>query len=163
RLIDIAALGPRVSLAELGAASGPPISYAIAENLPELHLTAPIFLNRSEYQTVFPSGAVARHGTLACSVRNCFMFSPFGFIVLPAGTLIRQSVLQTDPGSLAFSFDQFKGQYPGTEIMWAMADETILSFNGYSTNNYFHFLIDTLAQTHWRARWPAVAGARMIV
>jgi hypothetical protein len=163
RLIDIAALGPRVAMSELGAAGGPQISHAIAEDLPPLSLTVPIFLNRSQYASVFPSGPVARHGKMVCSARNCFMFSPFGFIVLPDGTLIRQSVLQTDPGSLGFSFDQFKGQYPGTHIMWQTANETLLSFNGYSTNNYFHFLIDALAQTHWRARLPAVAGSRMIV
>lgn len=163
RLIDITALGPRVGLDELGRVGGPPISHAVAEDLPPLTLTAPVFLNRAEFASVFPAGTVARHGKIACSVRNCFMFSPFGFIVLPDGTLIRQSVLQTDPGSLAFCFDQFKGQYPGKHIMWAAANETLLSFNGYSTNNYYHFLVDTLAQMHWLARWPSVAGARMIV
>jgi capsular polysaccharide biosynthesis protein len=163
RLIDIAALGPRIALGELGAAGGPQISHAVAEDLPPLQLTAPVFLNRAEYASVFPAGTVTRHGKIACSVRDCFMFSPFGFMVLPDGTLLRQSVLQTDSGSLAFSFDQFKGQYPGKHIMWATADETLISLNGYSTNNYFHFLIDTVAQMHWLSRWPAVAGARMIV
>ncbi|TAL01267.1 MAG: glycosyltransferase family 61 protein [Rhodospirillaceae bacterium] len=163
RLIEIGALGPRVSLAELGAAGGPAISYAVAEDLAPLPLTVPVFLNRADYASVFPDGPVARHGTIACSVRNCFMFSPFGFIVLADGTVIRQSVLQTDSGSMSFSFAQFKGQYPGGHVMWAAAEETVLSFNCYSTNNYFHFVMDALAQTHWRARLPAVERARMIV
>jgi hypothetical protein len=150
-------------MAELGAPGGPAISHAVADDFPPLRLTAPFFLNRAQFAGVFPSGPVSRHGTIACSVRNCFMFSPFGLIILPDGTLIRQSALQTDPGSLTFTYDQFKGQFPGDHIMWAAAAETLLSFNGYSTNNYFHFLIDALAQVHWRTRWPALAGARMIV
>jgi hypothetical protein len=162
-MIDIGAIGARVPLAELGASGGPAISYSVADDLPALHLTAPVFLNRPAFAAVFPAGEVKRHATRACSVRNCFMFGPFGFIVLPDGTVIRQSLLQTDSSSLSFSFQQFKGQFPGDHIMWAMAEETVLSFNSYSTNNYFHFLVDTLAQTHWRARWPAVADARMVL
>jgi len=150
-------------MAELGAPGGPPISYAIAEDLPPLVLTAPFFLNRPEFARIFPDGPVTRHAAMACSVRNCFMFSPFGLVVVPDGSLIRQSALQTDPGSLSFTYEQFKGQFPGDHIMWAAADETVLSFNGYSTNNYFHFLMDALAQVHWRSRWPHGANARMII
>jgi len=150
-------------LAELGAPGGPNISYAVAENLQPLSLTAPIFLNREEFADVFPAGDVVRHGALACSVRNCFMFSPFGLIVLPDGTIIRQSVLQTDSSSMSFTIAQFQGQFPGGHVMWAAATESLLSFNCYSTNNYFHFVMDALAQTHWRARLPAMNGARMIV
>jgi capsular polysaccharide biosynthesis protein len=163
RTIDIAAIGQRVPLAMLGSADGPAIAYAIAEDIPPLRLPAPVFLNRTESSEVFPEGVVSRHATVACAVRNCFLFGPFGLVVLPDGTLIRQSALQVTPGALAFTFAQFKGQFPGTHVMWAAADETVVSYNGYSTNNFFHFLIDTLGGLHWRDRLPAMSSARIIL
>jgi hypothetical protein len=162
RVVEIGAVGRRVPLADLGAPAGGPVTFAVADDIPALDLHAPIYLNRPEHAAIFPAGPVARHARIVCSVRNGFLFSPFGLVVLPDGTLIRESALNLSAGALSFTYDQFKGQFPGRHILWSDSEETVLSLNGYSTNNYFHFLIDALAQVHWRRRLPAVT-ARLIV
>ena len=163
RVIEIGVVGTRVAPADLGRADGPPVQYAVLDDLPALDLPAPLYLNRPSAAETFPAGPVRRHARTMCSVRNGFMFSPFGLIVLPDGTLVRESALNIDSGALSFTYGQFKGQFPGTHIMWAAAEGSVLSLNSYSTNNYFHFLMDSLAQTQWRARIPAAANARMVI
>ncbi len=39
----------------------------------------------------------------------------------------------------------------------------MLALASYSTNNYFHFLTDSLAQLHWRDRVPASRKAKLII
>lgn len=163
RLVEIGAIGVRVPMAELGALDGPPISFAVAEDIPPLALRAPVYLSDPSFAGVFPEGAVQRHGKVACSIRNGFMFSPFGAIVLPDGSVVRESMLHTDAAALSFTYAQFKGQFPGHHVMWATAEGTVLSLNTYSTNNYFHFLIDAVGQLHWRDRLSAVADMRMVI
>ena len=163
RIVEIGVVGTRVAASQLGRPDGPAIQYAVLDDLPALELPTPLYLNRPAAADKFPAGPVNRHSRTMCSVRNGFMFSPFGLIVLPDGTLVRESALNIDAGALSFTYGQFKGQFPGTHIMWATAPDTVLSLNSYSTNNYFHFLIDSLAQMHWRQRVPAAAAARMII
>ena len=163
RIVEIGVVGTRVSPSDLGRPDGPPIQYAVLDDLPALVLPAPLYLNRASAAEKFPAGPVRRHSRTLCSVRNGFMFSPFGLIVLPDGTLVRESALNVDAGALAFTYGQFKGQFPGTHIMWATAPGSVLSLNSYSSNNYFHFLMDSLAQMHWRQRAPAAANARMVI
>jgi len=160
-LFDITAAGVEVPLADLGRREAP-FAYARADG-PPLQLPAPLFLNRPEFAKVFPSGAVPRYPQMLCAVENCFLMGPFGFVVLPQGLLIRQSAVNLDGASLEYTFGHFKGQLPGAHIPWTSANETIFSVNGYSTNNYFHFLTDALGQLHWRDRAPALERTKLIV
>jgi capsular polysaccharide biosynthesis protein len=120
-------------------------------------------LSDDAFAKVFPAGPVRRHARIACSVRNGFMFSPFGVIVLPDGSIVRESLLHTDASAMSFTYAQFTGQFPGRHVLWTAAEAPLLSLNTYSTNNYFHFLIDALAQLHWRDVIPAMRYAPMIV
>ena len=160
-LFDITAAGREVPLAELGLQQGP-FTYARVDS-PPLNLPQPLFLNRPAFAKVFPSGAVARYPQMICAAENCFLMGPFGFVVLPQGLLIRQSAVNLDGASLEYSLGHFKGQLPGTHIPWTTAEDTVLSLNGYSTNNYFHLLTDALGQLHWRDRVPAARAANLIV
>jgi len=160
-LFDITAAGKEVPLAELGTHEGP-FTYARGES-PPLRLPAPLFLNRPQFAKVFPAGEIARYPQMLCAAENCFLMGPFGFVVLPHGLLIRQSAVNLDGASLEYSLGHFKGQLPGAHIPWAAADTPVLSANGYSTNNYFHFLADALGQLHWRARVPGLDKAKVII
>jgi len=162
RVIDITGIGTRVPLDKLGAPDGPTFAYAQADSLP-FHLSAPIYLNRPDFAKVFPAGPSRRPAPMLCAVRSCFLFGPAGFVVLPDGQLVRQSVMRFDAGSLNYSFGQFKAQFPGTHIMWTSAEETVYAANGYSANNYFHFLADALGQMHWRERAPWAGKARAVI
>ncbi len=161
-IFDIETSGKKVPMADLGA-SGDPFAYAVADNSPPLALTAPVFLNRPEFAKIFPDGPVRRHSPMVCAVQNCFLMGPFGYVVLPSGRLIRQSAVKLDGASLEYSFGHFQGQWPGKHIPWAQADGPVFSANGFSTNNYFHFLMDALSHMHWRERVPSAQGAKSIV
>lgn len=160
-LYDIAAAGKEVPLAEIGLHEGP-FTFARADG-PPLDLPKPMVLNRPEFAKVFPSGKIARYPQMICAAENCFLMGPFGFVVLPQGLLIRQSAVNLDGASLEYALDHFKGQLPGTHIPWAAADEVVFAANGYSTNNYFHFLTDALGQLHWRERVLGLAQAKLIL
>lgn len=161
-LFDITATGRQVPLAELGQ-HDTPFSYAVAADAPPLNLSLPVFLNRPAFAKTFPGGAVMRYPQMLCVAENCFLLGPFGYVVLPHGLLIRQSAVNLDGASLEYSLGHYKGQLPGSHIPWASADGPVFSANGYSTNNYFHFLTDALGQLHWRERVPAARAAKMIV
>ncbi len=161
-LIDITAAGTEVPLATLGA-DGAPMTFARARECPPLVLAAPIFLNRSEFAGVFPSGAVQRHDPMVCAVNECFLLGPFGYVVLPTGQLLRQSLVNLDGDSIQYALAQFKGQFPGRHIPWSSAATPVFSVNGYATNNYFHFLVDAVAQLHWCDRIAAARMAKPIV
>lgn len=161
-LFDLEASGKKVSITDLGA-SDEPFAYALADDCPALELTAPIFLNQPAFADVFPAGAVRRHIPMVCAVQNCFLMGPFGYVVLPTGMLIRQSAVNLDGASLEYSFGHFQGRWPGKHIPWDQAGGPVFSVNGFSTNNYFHFLIDALGHVHWRGRVPAAAGTRLVV
>ena len=161
-LFDITATGKQVPLHELGL-HDMAFSYAVAGDAPPLNLPTPVFLNRPAFSKVFPGGAIARYPQMICAAENCFLMGPFGYVVLPHGLLIRQSAVNLDGASLEYSLGHYKGQLPGAHIPWGSADAPVFAANGYSTNNYFHFLTDTLGQLHWRERVPAVRAAKMIL
>jgi capsular polysaccharide biosynthesis protein len=160
-LFDITATGAKVPLAELGLHDD--FTYAVAHDAPPLQLPTPLFLNRPAFAKVFPGGAVARYPQMLCAAENCFLMGPFGYVVLPQGLLIRQSAVNLDGASLEYTLGHYKGQLPGTHIPWAAAEGPVFAANGYSTNNYFHFLTDALGQLHWRDRAPAARAAKMIL
>lgn len=161
-LFDMTARGTEVPLAKLGL-HDIPFSYALAPDAPPLSLPTPVFLNRPAFAKVFPGGAVARYPQMICAAAQCFLMGPFGYVVLPQGLLIRQSAVNLDGASLEYSLGHYKGQLPGTHIPWGAADAPVFAVNSYSSNNYFHFLTDTLGQLHWRDRVPAARAAHMIV
>lgn len=90
------------------------------------------------------------------------MLGPFGAVVLPTGQMLRQSVINLESDALQYSLAQFTGQFPGVHIPWTTAEQTVFAVNSYATNNYFHFLIDSLANLHWQVRANAV-GAKCII
>ena len=92
-----------------------------------------------------------------------FLLGPFGAVVLPTGQMLRQSVVNLEGDTLQYSLAQFTGQFPGAHIPWTTAEQTVFAVNSYATNNYFHFLVDSLANLHWRARVPAAANAKCII
>jgi capsular polysaccharide biosynthesis protein len=161
-VFDIETSGKKISMANLGSTDDQ-FSYAVEENAPQFELTGPIFLNRPEFAGVFPAGFVRRHTPMVCAVQNCFLMGPFGYVVLPTGMLIRQSAANLDAASLEYSFGHFQRQLPGKHIPWDQAGRPVFSVNGFSTNNYFHFLIDALGHMHWRDRVPAARGASLVV
>ncbi len=160
-LLDLESSGRQVPIADLGVGEDQ-FTYALADDFPPLKLTAPIFLNRSEFAKVFPAGPVQRHVPMVCAVRDCFLMGPFGFVLTIDGRLVRQSAVNLDGASLEYAFGHFKGQLPGSHIPWTSFDGTVLSVNSYSTNNYFHFLVDALAQLHWKDKVQATAPAKII-
>ncbi len=161
-LFDMETSGKKIPLSELGF-SGDQFAYAVAEDSPPLTLTAPVFLNRPEFAKMFPAGQVHRHSPMVCAVQNCFLMGPFGYVVLPTGRLIRESAVKLDGASLEYSFGHFQKQLPGKHIPWAQAGGPVFSANGFSTNNYFHFLLDALGQMHWRERVPLARISKSIV
>ena len=160
-LLDITAAGKEVPVTEIGLHAAQ-LTYAKVDS-PPLSLSAPVFLNREVPAKVFPSGAIMRYPQMICAAENCFLMGPFGYVVLPQGQLIRQSVASVAGAALEYSLGHFKGQLPGTHIPWAAAESPVLSLNDYSSNNYFHFLTDVLAQLHLRDRVPAARDARLIL
>ncbi len=161
-LLDITAAGKEVSLTDLLTADAP-LVFARAKDHPPLTLLPPRFLNRAEFASVFPSGPVTRHEPMLCAASDCFLLGPFGHVVLANGQLLRQSVLNLDGASLQYSLEQFKAQFPGDCIPWTAAPQAVFSANGYATNNYFHFLVDCLAQLHWRDSVPALGATKTIL
>jgi len=99
----------------------------------------------------------------AATAMNFSLLQSIRYVVLPQGLLIRQSAVNLDGASLEYSLGHYKGQLPGTHIPWGAADAPVFAVNSYSSNNYFHFLTDTLGQLHWRDRVPAARAAHMIV
>ncbi len=161
-LFDIETSGKKVPISDLGT-SDDQFAYALVDGCPPLELTAPVFLNRPEFADVFPHGATHRHTPMVCAVKNCLLMGPFGYVVLPTGMLVRQSAVNLDGASLEYTFGHFKGQLPGKHIPWAQTHDPIFSVNSYSSNNYFHLLIDSLGHMHWRDKVPAAERAKVIV
>ncbi len=161
-VIDITRVGAEVAPGDLGRGAGP-LVYARVSGESPLVLTAPVFLNRAEFAAVFPEGPARRGEDVICAVQDCFLMGPFGAVVLPTGHLLRQSVINLDGDALQYSLAQFAGQYPGAQIPWSSAEQPVFAVNSYATNNYFHFLVDSLANLHWRARVPGAAAMKCIV
>ena len=65
-------------------------------------------------------------------------------VVFPDGTLIRQSVLRVEPTIVLYALEHLKEAFPGREAMWSWAAEPVASLNGFGTDNYYHFLTDTI-------------------
>lgn len=151
-LLDIAAAGEEVAP---GALARTALGFAqIGEPTPFI-LPVPVFANGG--QGVFRPGPAVRPPPMLCAVRDCFLLGPFGAVVLPNGMLLRQSVINLEGDTLQYSLAQFSGQFPGTHIPWTAAHEPVLAVNSYATNNYFHFMVDSLAQLHWAAMLPIAA------
>jgi capsular polysaccharide biosynthesis protein len=100
---------------------------------------------------------------MVCAVQGCFLAGPFGFVVLPDGTLIRQSVLRVEPTIVLYALEHLKEAFPGRQGMWSWAQDTVASINGYGTDNYFHFLVDTICQFYLHERVPAMLAARTVL
>lgn len=161
-VLDVTRAGVEVTPAEIGRGAGP-LVFAKAPGESPLVLAAPLFLSRPEFASVFRAGLAQRGDDLICAVQDCFLLGPFGAVVLPTGQLLRQSVINLDGDALQYSLAQFAGQYPGTHIPWTNAEAPVFAVNSYATNNYFHFLIDSLANLHWRDAVPGADGMKCIV
>ena len=161
-VLDITRAGTEVALGDLTRAAAP-LVFAKAPGESPFVLRAPFFLSRAEFAHVFPAGPQRRGEDVICAVRECFLLGPFGAVVLPTGQLLRQSVINLDGEALQYSLAQFTGQYPGAHIPWSSAEQPVFAANSYATNNYFHFLIDSLANLHWRDSVPVAAAMKYIV
>ena len=161
-LLDITTAGREIALNEVISTTAP-LAFARAKEVAQLTLPALRFLNRSEFAPVFPQGPAPRSEPMLCVASECFLMGPFGSIVLPSGQLLRQSLLNLDGGSIQYTLEQFKAQFPGTWIPWSSTPNVVFSANGYATNNYFHFMVDSLAQLHWRNSVPALESAKTIL
>ena len=158
-LLDITRAGAEVALAEIGRDPAP---LVFARALGESRAIAPpVHLSRSDFAPVF--AAARSEGDMVCAARDCFLLGPFGAVVLPTGQMLRQSLINLDGAALQYSLDQFTGQFPGAYIPWTTAEQTVFAVNSYATNNYFHFMIDSLATLHWQDRDTAFARAKCIV
>ncbi|TAL01268.1 MAG: glycosyltransferase family 61 protein [Rhodospirillaceae bacterium] len=162
-IVDIKAIGKEVDVATIGQPGTPPIAYAKIHGLPPMALREPVFLNRPEFAAVFPGGEVRRYEPTVCTVQGCFLAGPFGFVVFPDGTLIRQSVLRIEPTIVLYALEHLKEAFPGREAMWSWSSQPVVSLNGFGTDNYFHFLTDTLSQFFLHERIPAMAAARTVL
>ena len=160
-VLDITRVGTEVPLGEIGRGSVP-LTYARAGGESAFVLDAPVFLNRAAFAPVFKSGPSRRGEDLICAVQDCFMLGPFGAVVLPTGQMLRQSVINLESDALQYSLAQFTGQFPGVHIPWTTAEQTVFAVNSYATNNYFHFLMDSLANLHWQARANSEGAKRII-
>src|SRR3954468_9817269 len=143
-IADLTSVGERVALSALASAEAPGGAYAVLDDIPRPPMPAPIFLSRPDAARALPVGATFAPPML-CTLQGCFLVGPFGQVVLPSGALVRQSIINFEPFVLAACAEAFKEQLPGRHVMWAPAREPVLSVNGYSCNNYFHFLLDALA------------------
>ena len=160
-LVDAHARGVQVQLADLGRTADA-LAYALVNSESPFRIAAPVFLNRTEFSEAF--AAAERNGAeMICAVRDCFLLGPFGAVVLPTGQLVRQSVINLDGDALQYSLAQFTGQFPGRHIPWTAAEAPVFAVNSYATNNYFHFMIDSLAMLHWQDRLPALAQTKVIL
>jgi capsular polysaccharide biosynthesis protein len=157
-LLDITRAGREVALADVGRAAGPLVFARIAGESPRAAVQ-PVFMSRPDFASVFAAPRPADN--MICAVQDCFLLGPFGAVVLPTGQLLRQSLINLD--GLQYSLAQFTGQFPGAHIPWTTAEAAVFSVNSYATNNYFHFMIDSLANLHWRDRDPAFARAKCII
>ena len=162
-VVDIKAIGKEVDAAVIGQPGSPPIAYAKIEGLPPMTLRAPVFLNRPAFANVFPGMTLRRYEPTVCSVQGCFLAGPFGFVVFPDGTLIRQSVLRIEPTIVLYALEHMKEAFPGREAMWSWSPTPVVSLNGFGTDNYFHFLTDTISQFFLHERVPAMAAARTVL
>jgi len=163
KIVDIKDIGQQVDVGALGRPGTPPIAYATIEDLPPMIMRGPVFLNRPEFAKVFADGEVRRYRPTVCSVQGCFLAGPFGFVVFPDGTLIRQSVLRVEPTIVLYALEHLKEAFPGREAMWSWASEPVVSINGYGTDNYYHFLVDTISQFFLHERVPAIAAAKTVL
>jgi capsular polysaccharide biosynthesis protein len=163
RMVDIATIGTAVDAAELGRPGAPAVSYAIVGDLPPMILQAPVYLNRLQFAPVFPGGPVSRYAPMVCAVQGCFLAGPFGMVALPDGTLLRESILRPEATILLYALEHMKEAFPGREGVWTWAREPVVSLNGFGTDNYFHFLTDTISQMFLADRIPAVAAARLVL
>lgn len=163
RLVDIEAIGVEVAADAIGKPGTPPIAYAKIAGLPPMVLRAPIFLNRARFAKVFPDGPVNRYAPMVCSVQACFLAGPFGFVCFPDGTLLRQSVLRVEPTIVLYALEHMKEAFPGRQGVWTWAQHPVLSLNGFGTDNYFHFLSDTISQMFLEEHVPALAQARLVL
>ena len=148
-LLDITAAGEATTPAGLG---GGPLTFTEFGG-PAFQLLKPVFDESGRFR----EGPAARPRDMLCAVRDCFLLGPFGAVVLPNGMLIRQSVINLEGDTLQYSLAQFTGQFPGRHIPWTAASAPVFAVNSYATNNYFHFMVDSLAQLHWTSRLPAPA------
>lgn len=163
RIVDIRDIGKQVDAATIGQPGAPPIAYAYIEDLPQMVMQGPVYLNRAQYVGVFENGPVNRYRPMVCSVQGCFLAGPFGFVVFPDGTLIRQSVLRVEPTIVLYALEHLKEAFPGREAMWSWAAEPVASLNGFGTDNYYHFLTDTICNFWLHERVPAMAKARTVL
>lgn len=161
-LVDITTAGREIALADVMTTDAP-LAFARAKEEAPLVLPPLQFLNRAEFASVFPQGPAQRAEPMLCFASDCFLMGPFGSVVLPSGQMLRQSLLNLDGGSIQYTLEQFKTQFPGHLIPWSFTPHIVFSANGYSTNNYFHFMIDCLAQMQWRERVPALDAAKTIL
>ena len=162
-VVDIEAVGTEVAPEALGRPGTPPIAYARIRGLPQMVLKAPIFLNRPQYANVFPDGPVNRYTPMVCAVQACFLAGPFGLVCFPDGTLLRQSVLRLEPTILRYALEHMKEAFPGRHGVWTWAQQPVVSLNGFGTDNYFHFLTDTISQMFLEEHVPALSGARLVL
>ncbi len=163
RMVDLEAVGVEVEAAALGQPGGPPLSYARISGLPPMILHAPISLNRPEFSSVFPDGPVRRYVPTMCAIQACFLAGPFGLVSTPDGTLVRQSILRPEATILLYALEHMKEAFPGREGVWTWAQQPVLSLNGFGTDNYFHFLTDTISQMFLNERVPAAAAAKLVL
>src|SRR5262249_29067221 len=131
--------------------------------LPPMILTAPVYLNRPAFAKVFPGGPVTRYEPTMCAVQACFLAGPFGFVCFPDGTLLRQSVLRVEPTIVLYALEHMKEAFPGRQGVWTWAQQPVLSLNGFGTDNYFHFLTDTISQFFLEEHFPALSKARLVL
>lgn len=163
RLVDIEAIGTEVEPGALGQAGGPPFAYTRLGGLAPMHLRSPLFLNRPQFANVFPEGVVKRYTPTVYAVQSCFLAGPFGFVCFPDGTLIRQSVLRIEPTIVLYALEHLKEAFPGRHGAWTWAPDPVVSLNGFGTDNYFHFLTDTISQMFLMDHVPALRDARLVL
>ena len=161
-LLDITTAGREIALTDVMATDAP-LAFARAKETAPLILPALRYLSRPDFASVFPEGPAQRPEPMLCVASECFLMGPFGSVVLPSGQLLRQSLLNLDGGSIQYTLEQFKAQFPGRWIPWSSTPNTVFSANGYSTNNYFHFMVDSLAQLQWRDRVSTLESAKTIL
>jgi capsular polysaccharide biosynthesis protein len=72
-------------------------------------------------------------------------------------------VLRIEPTIVLYSLEHLKEAFTGAGGLWSWAPETVVSLNGFGTDNYFHFLTDTLSQMFLDDRVPAIAKSRIVL
>ena len=163
RMVDLEGVGVEVEPGALGQPGGPSISYARIGGLPPMILRAPIFLNQPAFAALFPDGPVRRYIPTMYAMQACFLAGPFGMVCTPDGTLVRQSILRPEASILLYAIEHMKEAFPGREGIWTWAQHPVVSLNGFGTDNYFHFLTDTISQTFLDEHVPASAAAKVVL